>query len=166
MTIAPQDIPRSILVATPEEFVGRSHVHEGYRLDGRAPGYAPFFAARPAAEPIWVSADGLYQVCAIDDPDFVMPETVVLPGPGSSLPTAVLLRTAGRTVGFYVAGMSWIDPGHRGRGLSPMMIVSACVLARGFAHDVSSTMGYSAAGYAAHVAAHREAARIAAGEAA
>jgi hypothetical protein len=165
LPFAPDAIPASILSATPAEFVGRCHVHEGYRLEGRLPAYAPFFAARPADPPLWVSDDGLHSVCAIDDPEFVMPETVVLPGPGCLPPTAVLLRAADRTVGFYVAGMAWIDPGHRGRGLSPMMILSACVLVGGFAHDVSTTMGYSAAGHAAHLAAHRAARRIAGGAA-
>jgi hypothetical protein len=164
MSFSPADIPPSLASVSAAAFVGRHHVAEGYFFDGRAPEYRAFFAARPAPRPLWTSACGRYSVAAVEDPDFEVPPTAVLNAPDFVTPPPVLLRHAARTVGFYYGGMAWIDREHRGRGLAPMMILAGCVAAGGPTYDTESTMGFSAAGFAAHLAAHREAVRIAAGQ--
>lgn len=166
MTFSADDIPHSIASVTAAQFVGRHHVADGYFFDGRGDAYAAFFTAAPAATPLWTSADTRHAVFPIDDPAFRVPPTARPTDPDFTAPDPVVLRCNGRTVGFYFAGMAWIDPEHRGRGLSTMMILAACVAAGGPVYDTAATMGFTPAGHAAHKAAHREAVRIAAGAAA
>lgn len=87
------------------------------------------------------AADG-YAIYPVADPDFEPASTV-------------LLRHDGRSVGFYAAGMCWIDPEHRGKGLSIPLIVAANLIHGAVPYDTSRGMGLSRAGMAAHQAAHR-----------
>lgn len=160
MSFIPSDIPQCIVTASAEAFIGRRHVAEAYAFDGRSRAYAAFFCAKPAQRPLWASHDGCYSVACIDDPDFEIPETAVLPGPDFTPPIPVLLRHFARTVGFYVGGMAWIDPDHRGHGLAPKMILAGCIASGGPTYDTSSIVGFSPAGLASHLAAHREAVKL------
>jgi len=72
-------------------------------------------------------------------------------------PATVALRADGETVGFYSDAMCWIDPPHRGRGLSVDLVRGGIALL-GKVPDLN-LVGFSEAGLAAHEAAHRESVR-------
>jgi hypothetical protein len=135
---APEQLPRSIWGVSVRDFLGPTAVSESFALTGREDELEVYFGAEPSQHPLWT--DGQYSVHTVNDPDF-NPEATVL------------LRHGERTVGFYAGGMCWIDPDHRGKGLStPLIVGSNLVLG---AVPYTEPMGFSAAGLAAHEAAHR-----------
>lgn len=138
-------LPRAAWGSTLETFVGPHRVAETFAIDGREEEYALYFEAPYDLSPAWTSADGLHAVHLVTDEDW-------------SPATAVLIESAtGDTVGFYAGGELWIEPEHRGRGLSAALILCLVDHLGRAAYDTSAGMGFSAAGYAAHAAAHRKA---------
>lgn len=69
--------------------------------------------------------------------------------------TVGLFDPDGPAQGFYMHGQLWIEPEARGAGRSWLMIAAAADLLGGCPAQNPSIMGYSEAGYAAHLAAHR-----------
>lgn len=126
-----------IAATTLSGFLGDSLVSEAFSIDGRGEDYDHVFEWDPEGEAIWTSPDGAYSVAAL--PDFE--------------PDAVVLRHGGRTVGWYLDGGLWIDEAHRGKGLAPEMILAAAERF-GTTGRTATSMGFSPAGYAAHVRAH------------
>ncbi|MGU3558599.1 hypothetical protein [Methylobacterium radiotolerans] len=136
-------IPRTIWGGTLEEFLGpASLVAPTFAINGHDGECDIYFDAPYELAAAWTSPDGLYAVHLVPEEDW-------------EPPTAVLLENStGDTVGFYAGGELWIDVEHRGRGLSTPLIV--CLVARlgRAAYDNSTGVGFSAAGHAAHAAAH------------
>lgn len=126
-----------------EDFVGQAIVAESFAFDGRAEDYEHLFSWTHFGRRLWEGERyGVpYEVVELSDFE----------------PFTVVLRADGETVGFYMDGMIWIDESHRGRHLSVEMI-RAAISARGVLPDLNQ-VGFSASGYAAHVAAHRESCR-------
>lgn len=137
-------IPRAIWGRTFEEFLGpASLVGSAFTIDGHDGEYDLYFEAPYDLAAAWTSSDGLYGVHLVADEDWEPPTAVLIDNP------------TGTTVGFYAGGELWIDEEHRGRGLSTPLIV--CLVARlgRAAYDNATGLGFSAAGHAAHAAAHR-----------
>lgn len=66
------------------------------------------------------------------------------------------LFQAGKVVGFYAGSSLWIAPAHRGRGMSSPLILAAATHRGGTVLPPGVVFqGYTAAGLAAHRAAHR-----------
>ena len=78
--------------------------------------------------------------------------------------TMGLFDPDGRARGFYTHGQLWIDPEWRGHGRSRLLIEAAADLLGGCPAQNTQGLGYSEAGFAAHLAARREI-RLAAEEA-
>jgi GNAT superfamily N-acetyltransferase len=136
-------LPRAIWGWTFEEFLGpASLVGAAFAIDGHAGEYDLYFDAPYDLAAAWTSSDGLYGVHLVADEDWEPPTAVLIENP------------TGTTVGFYAGGELWIDEEHRGRGLSTPLIV--CLVARlgRAAYDNATGIGFSAAGHAAHAAAH------------
>lgn len=149
MGFDPDAVPEAVWGVPFEGFVGPHRIDDRlYGLDGTEDDREIHFGADIAPDPIWRSADGIYAVHAVADPDWQPQHTV-------------LLTHGGDPVGFYAGGMTWIDPDHRGRGLAAPMILAAAVTAGGVPYDNVEIMGFSEAGIAAHRAAHRMAVEIA-----
>lgn len=138
-------LPRAAWGSTLEAFVGPHMVGTGFAIDGRDEEYALYLDAPYDLEPVWRSADDRYAVHLVTDEDW-------------DPPTAVLIdaRTEG-CVGFYAGGELWIEPEHRGGGLSTALILCLVDRLGRAAYDNRTGLGFSAAGYAAHAAAHRNA---------
>lgn len=66
--------------------------------------------------------------------------------------TLGLFAPDGSACGFYMGGQLWIDEGHRGRGLSHLLISTAADLLGGSPTQNEGGLGFSEAGYAAHAA--------------
>lgn len=66
-------------------------------------------------------------------------------------PGCVVLRHGGNPVGFYLEGQAWIDPGHRGKGFGPKMVLAA--IAAGQRLPDIRDIGFTEAGFRTHVAA-------------
>ncbi len=138
-------LPRAAWGKTLECFVGPCGVAETFAIDGREEEYDLYFDAPYDLTPAWTSADGLHAVHLVTDEDW-------------NPPTAVLLDLRSEEcVGFYAGGELWIEPEHRGRGLSTALILCLVDHLGQAAYDNGKGMGFSAAGYAAHAAAHRKA---------
>lgn len=138
-------LPRAAWGSTLETFVGPHRVSETFAIDGREEEYALYFDAPYDLSPAWTSADGLHAVHLVTDEDW-------------DPPTAVLIDARTQDcAGFYAGGELWIDPEHRGRGLSTALILCLVDHLGRAAYDNRTGMGFSAAGYAAHAAAHRNA---------
>ncbi|MGU3404529.1 hypothetical protein [Methylobacterium brachiatum] len=136
-------LPRAIWGRTLEEFLGpASLVAPTFAIDGHDGEYDIYLDAPHELAPAWTSLDGLYGVHLVADEDWEPPTAVLIENP------------TGTTVGFYAGGELWIDEEHRGRGLSTPLIV--CLVARlgRAAYDNATGIGFSAAGHAAHAAAH------------
>lgn len=76
--------------------------------------------------------------------------------------TMGLLDPDGSPRGFYMGGQLWVDPEARGAGRSALLIGAAADLLGGPPAQNTQGMGFSPAGHAAHLAAHRDARRLAA----
>jgi GNAT superfamily N-acetyltransferase len=121
------------------------------RRNGWADGdYVPLWdhltAASDAGEdalrfPVYI--EGPYQISELADPEFE-PEG-----------TFVLVHAEAGVCGFYMDGQCWVDPEHRGRGLGARLVLAAAEFHGGRPFDAPFGLGFSPAGYAAHVAAHR-----------
>jgi hypothetical protein len=140
-------IPKAVWGVPFDDFMGPTMIGDNFAFDGRDEDHDVFFDAGYEEKAVWKSDDGEYAIHSAGV-DFEPPATVML----------VHKATC---VGFYAAGQSWIDVAHRGKGLSPQMVLAACVLAKGVPFDNESPFGFSPAGYAAHEAAHRIAVRMA-----
>jgi hypothetical protein len=131
------------------DFVGPYLESEQFTIDGRADEDYDWLwdcAADPRGlrPPVWVG-DG-YQVRELID---VEPEG-----------TFALLAPGGQPCGFYMDGQAWIDPEHRGKGLSSRLILAAAEFHGGSPIvDAPCGLGFSSAGLAAHRAAHALAVR-------
>lgn len=68
-------------------------------------------------------------------------------------PTLGLISPEGKPEGFYMGGQLWINEDARGRGLSALMIEAAADMMGGYPIADHSGMGFSEAGYAAHLSA-------------
>jgi GNAT superfamily N-acetyltransferase len=90
-------------------------------------------------EPAW-SGQGGYTVRELLDYD----------PPG----TFALLTPEGSPCGFYMDSGLWIDPEHRGKGLSSRLILAAAAFHGGSPTNNEGGLGFSDAGYAAHRKAH------------
>lgn len=109
-------------------------ISEVFSFDGRDEDeYGHVFEWEDLTDPIWVEGSYAIRGCIDFDPD------------------CVLLTHEGESVGFYMGGQAWIDPGHRGNGLGARMIVSTIAMS-GRLPDVRD-IGFSEAGFAAHEAA-------------
>lgn len=73
-------------------------------------------------------------------------------------PASVVMTKSGRrggaVLGFNTDGHTYVDPSLRGNGYGAALVIALAVEKRGRPFPTPA-MGYSAAGYAAHVAAHR-----------
>lgn len=70
----------------------------------------------------------------------------------------VALFQGGEIVGFYLGSSLWVARRHRGRGLSPALVLAAAELRGGSSLPPGVVFqGYTGAGAAAHRAAHRQA---------
>ena len=137
-------IPRAIWSGTLEEFLGPgSLVAATFAIDGHDAEYELYREVPYELAAAWTSADGHHSVHVVADEDW-------------EPPTAVLIENrTGDTVGFYAGGELWIDAEHRGRGLSTPLIVCLVDRLGKAAYDNALGIGFSAAGHAAHAAAHR-----------
>jgi len=128
-----------------DDWVGPSMIMDVFEIDGRSEEFDHLFEAlEEEADTLAVIArrDG-WTVRWIDDWE---PEgTVGLYGP------------SGAPSGFYMNGMAWLDENVRGQGLSSLMINAVANLHGGSPTQNTEGLGYSDAGYQAHIAAHRHA---------
>ena len=86
-------------------------------------------------------------------------EVAIRPLLGYEPASVVMTRSrhrSGRVLGFNTDGQTYVDPALRGNGYGAAMVIALAVEKRGIPF-ATPAMGYSAAGYAAHVAAHRSA---------
>lgn len=67
-----------------------------------------------------------------------------------------LIDPKGEPKGFYSGGASWIEPCDRGKGLSKLMIEAAADILGGCPCQNQHGLGFSKAGYQAHVSAYRQ----------
>jgi GNAT superfamily N-acetyltransferase len=118
-------------------------VDESYDFGGRCGDY-DFYFSDPFREANVLWTEGVYSVCDCPESDNA----------------AVVLFFGREPVGFYLDLMIWIDEAHRGRGLSSRMIAAFAdcngpgAFERG--RDIAwPGMGFSPAGYHAHLAARR-----------
>lgn len=150
MDFDPSKLPQAVWGVPSEQFVGPHVVDNAlYGFNGRHEDNAIHFEADIDEHELWTSPDGAYTVRSTKDPDW------------EPSPTLLLVHTDTEIVGFYAAGMLWIDDAHRGRGLAPWLVLAGCIKAGKIPYDNSVLMGFSEAGIAAHRAAHRLAVRIA-----
>lgn len=131
---------------TADEFIGPYFVGDFFSIDGREDeSYETLWEWAEELEnrrfPVWVG--GGYSICEIND---YHPEG-----------TFILLAPDGKPVGFYANAQCWIDPEHRGKGLSTPLILAAADFHGGSPTENTEGLGFSYAGYAAHIAAHRTA---------
>ena len=131
---------------TADEFTGPNFVADVFSIDGRDDECYEVlweWAEEPANRrfPVW-SHDG-YSICEIEGYN---PEG-----------TFALLDPNGKPVGFYTSAQCWIDEEHRGKGLSTPLILAAADFHGGCPTENTQGLGFSYAGYAAHIAAHRAA---------
>lgn len=150
---------------TADEFTGPAIIDDQYTIDGRRDeDYTPIWSIAglrdrddddpdepPAPDaviladdcalrwPVW-TGDG-YAVREIKD--FEPEGTFVLVAPDRSL------------CGFYMDAQVWVDPAHRGKGLSSRLILAAADFHGGSPTRNTMGLGFSEAGYRAHLAAHR-----------
>lgn len=111
-----------------------SMVSPAFRVDGRDGDYDHVFEWEPEETPLWTSAEGDYSIAGL--PDFE--------------PATVVLLHEGEAVGFYSGGELWIDGPHRGKGLSPELVLACADYVGGLPFDPESGIGFTAAGMAAH----------------
>lgn len=130
-----------------DDFVGGvTFVGDMHEFDGRADGtkseedYTFIWQWDDFGRTLWSGTRGGSEYSVVELTDFD--------------PPTVVLRTAGETVGFYMDAMCWVDPPHRGKGLSVDLVRGGIALS-GNVPDLN-LVGFSAAGLAAHEAAHRE----------
>lgn len=125
-----------------EDFIGISMISQNFAIDGRADeDYEIVWTWTDLSPPLW--SDGRY--CVREMRDFI-PEGSV-----------VLQDAMGRTCGFYMGGQAWIDPDHRGKGLSTRLILASAEILDCSPTAMFGGLGFTEEGYAAHVAAHRQA---------
>jgi len=130
-----------------DDFIGEALVSEAFSIDGRADSdyelLWEFAAERRLRFPVWFDEE--YSVAELEDYE---PEG-----------TFILLHEIEGPVGFYTDAQCWIDPPHRGRGLSDALILAAADFNGGSPVATASRsrgpIGFSPAGYAAHLAAYR-----------
>lgn len=94
---------------------------------------------------LWRSPGGDYSVRHLEDWD-------------KQPSLALFFHCAGaepEAVGFYCHGMCWVDPRHRGRGLGVELVLAAAAVAGGSPTRNPAGMGFTAAGVAVHLKAHR-----------
>jgi hypothetical protein len=130
-----------------DDFTGPAVITEAAATEGRHPDYDDWLwpmAGDPdtLADPAWLNDEG-YRICLLIDCE-----------PAG---TFVLLDSASSPCGFYYASGLWIDPDHRGKGLSTPLILTAAAFHGGSPTNNTEGLGFSKAGYAAHRAAHRSA---------
>ena len=116
---------------TLDQFLGPIIISDVFRIDGRQD---------DDYEWLWTCAD-------ISDTE---PESAF-----------VLFDPKDDACGFYTDGQCWIDPEHRGKGLSIPLILAAVEYLGGSPTNNSQGLGFSRAGAAAHKAAHRHAVKAA-----
>lgn len=150
MKIDGYSIPKEVWGVSFDDFVGPHAVNDQlYGFDGRDEENGIHFDAEISDRVLWVSPDGAYTARPAADPD------------GEPATTVLLVHGGDGIVGYYAGGMVWIDPEHRGQGLAPWLVLSACAEAGGVPYGNSEKMGFSEAGIAAHRAAHRLAVALA-----
>ena len=139
--------PRDASGMSVEEFIGPALVGEGFWLDGRDEDHGHVWeaAAEGGLPELWRSPCGRF---AVRDLDWG-PEQV----------PSVVAEADGSPVGFYLQGQCWVDPEWRRLGLASEMILVASRLAGGSPTCNPDGLGFTEAGHAAHVKAHRLAAR-------
>lgn len=135
---------------TQDEFTGPYIVGDVFSIDGREDEtYEVVWEWAESPElrrfPVWFG-DG-YSICELDD---FHPEG-----------TFILVSPDGQAVGFYMDAQCWIDPEHQGKGLSTPLILAAAEFHGGSPTRNEEGLGFSPAGYAAHIAAHRSAVKAA-----
>lgn len=128
-----------------DEFVGPTLISDKFEIHGRHDiDYEALWETvrdrQSIRPPIRLSPDG-FSICEIDDFE-----------PSGSF---VLLAPDGRPCGFYMDAQCWVDPEHRGRGLSTLLISAAADWHGGSPTNNRCGLGFSPAGIAAHRAAHR-----------
>lgn len=129
-------IPTRLQSASLEALVGVAPpVSPFFSINGRSEYFARVFEWDDFTAPIWIDQEAGYSIEGLVGFD----------------PVCVGLRFAGNVVGFYLDGGSWIDFEHRGKGLSPKMII--CAIAFAGKLPRSQEKGFSEAGFAAHAAA-------------
>lgn len=130
---------------TSEAFVGPVLLSESFAIDGRKDeDYAWIWEEDPSFHPLLPSSfplDG-YRIHHLWGYE---PEGSVL-----------LAAPDGSVCGFYLDAQCWIDPEHRGAGLSTPMILAAAELLGGspVRPNDGCPVGFSEAGHKAHLAAH------------
>lgn len=123
------------------EFIGLVLVLPVFEIDGRQDDdYYWVWDATLPAEPYWESSAG-YRIYSLGIE--YEPETLVLVSP------------AGQRCGFYVGNELWIDPEHRGQGLGAELVLAMTELLGHSPCEDQEAVGFSPAGYAAHLKAWR-----------
>jgi hypothetical protein len=128
---------------TQDAFTGPAIVMDVFEIDGRDENYEHLFEAlEEQAEDLPVLArDGTgWEARWLDD--WEPPATLGLFDPD------------GTCQGFYMSGQAWIDEEARGAGRSALMINAAADLMGGSPTQNHGGLGFSEAGYAAHLRAH------------
>lgn len=133
------DIPEHLISIRSETLFGRNfRISEMFSLNGRDEEHGEYdhvFEWDDLTPVIWTDPDHIYEIRGCVEFD----------------PACVVLRRDGLTVGFYMGGQAWIDPDHRGKGLGAAMIVSTIAMTREL--PPVQDIGFSGAGYQAHMAA-------------
>lgn len=133
--------PRAAWSVDLETFIGPSMISEMFSIADDDEENEIFFEAGLDGTPYWTSPDSAYEIRFAPDMDWEPPTSFLVHG--------------GRTVGFYAGGQCWIDPAHRGKGLSTELILALVDRIGAVPYDNAEPMGFSRSGYAAHARAHR-----------
>ena len=128
---------------TSEEFVGLATISDCFSIDGRQDeDYEWLWDVDFTGYPVAGEAEGGYRIVHLDD--------------WEPAGTVILVSPAEQMCGFYMDSQCWIDLEHRGKGLStPMILAAADILGGSPVRDNEGCpVGFSEAGYRAHMAAH------------
>lgn len=134
---------------TQDEFIGPAIIKGQFAIDGRL---------EPEYEWIWSAAEDEMNLgfpVHITDDGYMIREIIDYEPEG----TFVLVDQYGEACGFYMEGQCWIDPEHRGQGLSIHLILAASEFNGGSPTKNVDGLGFSEAGFNAHAAAHEYAVR-------
>lgn len=131
--LAPEALER---YESADEFIGPALVSEQFAINGREDeDYEWIWDAPLPSTEMWRNAQG-YEIWALDE-DFE-PQTLILISPNAE------------RCGFYMGVELWIDPEHRGQGLGAELVLAMTHLL-GRSPVQNGPIGFSAAGYYAHV---------------
>lgn len=127
-----------------EAWTGPAIILDVFDVDGRSEEYAHLFEA------LTIEAEDLPMI----ERDAAGWEARWLPDwhPEATLG---LHDPSGTPRGFYMSGQLWIDPEARGAGRSALLILAAAELRSGCPAANTQGLGFSPAGHAAHLSAHR-----------